>query len=136
VSPRALLFVSAFPFLTSAVYETLATLTLAVHALWILWMLSGAFLTRNHPVWRVIYLAGVLLTMFFAYTSGVCPLTDVENHFSDLAGGVGYQGGYIHHYLSQFVYLGDNFPSLAGLQMILLVLLALAILVNVRRLRF
>lgn len=129
---------SSFKFQVSSLHF-LATLTLAVHALWIIWMLMGAFLVRGRPRLKIIYIASVALTLFFAFTSGVCPLTDVENYFQERAGSSelrGYEAGFIHHYLSEFVYLGDHFPTLAGLQIILLLLLAIAILINFRRLRF
>lgn len=114
----------------------LATFTLFIHALWILWMLAGAFLVRKRPRLRVLYLICVALTMLIAFTRGICPLTDIEQYFEAHVGTPSYQGGFIHHYLSQFVYLGDNFPTLAGLQITLLLLLAIAILVNFRKLRF
>lgn len=126
-------------------YRSLATLTLAVHALWIIWMLAGAFLLpslhlagkgRGWGRLRFVYLISVVGTLFFAFTSGICPLTDVENYFEDRAGDPGYEAGFIHHYLSEFVYLGDHFPTLAGLQIILLLLLAIAILINFPHLRF
>ena len=113
-----------------------ATLTLAFHALWILWMLTGAFLVRKSPRLKTVYLVCVVVTMLIAFFRGICPLTDVEQYFAAQAGDSSYEGGFVHYYLSQLVYLGDHFDTAAGLQVTLLLLLAIAILVNFRKLRF
>ena len=118
-------------------FRLLATLTLFTHAVWIVWMLGGVFLIRSRLRLGVIYFISVLATLLFAFTRGICPLTDMESYFREKAGVQRYDTGFIEHYLSEFVYLGDHVETLAGLQMILLVLTALAILINFgRKLRF
>jgi hypothetical protein len=86
-------------------YSLAATVVVVIHALWIVWMFTGAFLPFG-KVWRNIHLCGVLLTVFFMVTRGLCPLTNLEVYLHELAGGEGYTGGFIAHYASAFVY-GD-----------------------------
>ena len=38
------------------------------------------------------------------FTGWVCPLTPLENHFRRLAGGMGYRGGFIEHYVIPIMY--------------------------------
>lgn len=86
-------------------YALAATVVVVIHALWIVWMFTGAFLPFGR-VWRNVHLGGVLLTVVFMATRGLCPLTDLEVYLQELAGREGYSGGFIAHYASAFVY-GD-----------------------------
>jgi hypothetical protein len=34
----------------------------------------------------------------------VCPLTPIENHYRQLAGQAGYEGGFVEHYIAPLIY--------------------------------
>jgi Protein of Unknown function (DUF2784) len=90
--------------LAAALYSGLATLVLAVHVLFILWVVFGAALTRSRPVLRRLHIAslvwGILTEVFYA----PCPLTYLENWLEQKAGVEPYQGGFLLHYLDKLVY--------------------------------
>jgi len=110
-------------------YSSAATAVVVIHALWIVWMLTGAFLPLGRR-WRTVHLGGVLLTILFMVTRGWCPLTDLEVYLRNLAGEEGYGGGFIAHYASAFVY-GDLISiTPAGLMMATILIGALAVVLK------
>jgi hypothetical protein len=110
-------------------YSLAATIVVVIHALWIVWMFTGAFLPFGRT-WRNIHLCGVLLTSVFMATRGLCPLTDLEVYLQNLAGRESYSGGFIAHYASAFVY-GDLIAiTPSGLMMATLFIAAVAIVLR------
>ena len=95
--------------LGKTVYAVLATATLLVHALFILWVVAGALLTRGRPVLGWIHIGSLLWGIFIEFTPGSCPLTTLENWLESLAGVQPYQGGFLLHYLDALVY-----PNVSG----------------------
>lgn len=84
-------------------YTALASFVLLVHALFILWVIFGALLTRSRPILRWLHIAslvwGVLTELLWP-----CPLTLLENWLEAKAGVEPYQGGFLLHYLDKLVY--------------------------------
>jgi hypothetical protein len=110
-------------------YDWAATAVVVIHALWIVWMLTGAFLPFGRA-WRTVHLCGVLLTVVFMVTLGVCPLTDLEVYLHNLAGEEGYTGGFIAHYAAAFVY-GDLIAvTPPGLMMATIFIASLAVVLR------
>jgi len=110
-------------------YSAAATVVVVIHALWIVWIFTGAFLPFGR-VWRNAHLCGVLLTGVFIVTRGLCPLTDLEVYLLNLAGREGYSGGFIAHYASAFVY-GDLIAiTPPGLMMATLFIAAVAMVLR------
>jgi hypothetical protein len=90
-------------------YELAATVIVVIHAFWIVWVIGGLFIAHMSRSLRTIHTGCALLTLGIMAMRGVCPLTDLEQHYDRLAGKASYQGGFIHHYAAAFVY-GDLIP--------------------------
>ena len=95
--------------LGKSVYAVLATATLLLHALFILWVAAGALFTRGRPVLSWIHIGSLLWGIFIELMPGNCPLTTLENWLESQAGVQPYQGGFLLHYLDALVY-----PNVSG----------------------
>jgi hypothetical protein len=85
-------------------YRLLADLTVAVHFLFMLFVVFGGLLLfwRKYAIW--LHLPAAAWGVFIELSGRICPLTPLENHFRNLAGVHGYQGDFIEHYLLQIIY--------------------------------
>ena len=103
-------------------YSTLATLVLLGHALFILWVVFGAFFTRSHPVLRWLHIGSLVWGILIELLLWPCPLTLLENWFESKAGVPPYQGGFLLHYLDELVYpnISAKALTIAGLLVCLL----------------
>ncbi len=86
------------------VYSALAISVLLLHALFILWVVFGALLTRSHPTLRWLHIASVVWGILTELIPWPCPLTLLENWLEAKAGVEPYQGGFLLHYLDKLVY--------------------------------
>ena len=94
----------------------LADAVLVVHGLFIVFVVTGGFLVVRWPVVRWFHLPAAAWGAAIEFGGWTCPLTPLENHFRRLAGGAGYTGGFIEHYLLPLIYP----PGLTrGIQVIL-----------------
>ena len=102
--------------LGKSVYAVLATATLLLHALFILWVAAGALFTRGRPVLSWIHIGSLLWGIFIELMPGNCPLTTLENWLESRAGVQPYQGGFLLHYLDALVYpnVSDTLLMVAG----------------------
>lgn len=91
-------------FIASDVYSGLAVSVLLMHALFILWVVFGAFLTRSRPVLRWLHIVSLVWGILAELLPWPCPLTILENWFEGKAGIEPYQGGFLLHYLDKLVY--------------------------------
>ena len=107
------------------VYRLLADLVVVVHALFVVFVLVGAFLALR---WRWIvwiHIPAAIWGVLIEYAGWICPLTPLENYLRRQAGEAEYTGDFIQHYL-----LGALYPQ--GLtRSTQLVLGSIALLVNV-----
>ena len=94
---RAVVVVSGF-------YSVLATLVLFIHALFVLWVVFGAFLARSRPLLRRLHIASLIWGILTDLLPWPCPLTLLENWLEQRAGIEPYQGGFLLHYLDKLVY--------------------------------
>src|ERR1700737_3567663 len=83
-------------------YSALATAGLFLHALFIVWVVFGAVLTRSRPVLRWLHIASLIWGILTGLLP--CPLTLLENWLEGKAGIEPYQGGFLLHYLDKLVY--------------------------------
>jgi Protein of Unknown function (DUF2784) len=90
--------------LTRDTYSALATSVLVVHALFILWVIFGAFLTRSRPKLRWLHFASLVWGMLTELLLWPCPLTWLEDWLESKAGIEPYQGGFLLHYLDKVIY--------------------------------
>ena len=86
------------------VYSALAVFVLLVHALFIVWVVFGAFVTRSRPILRWLHIASLVWGILTELLPWPCPLTVLENWLEAKAGVQPYQGGFLLHYLDKLVY--------------------------------
>src|SRR6202021_3258716 len=95
---------AASAYVASDFYYALATAVLFLHALFILWVVFGALLTRSRPVLRWLHIASLVWGILTEVLPWPCPLTLLENW---LEGGARLEpnlGGFLLHYLDKLVY--------------------------------
>jgi hypothetical protein len=107
---------AASAFVASGFYSVLATAVLFLHALFILWVVFGALLTRSRPDLRWLHIASLLWGILTEVLPWPCPLTLLENWLEGRAGLEPYQGGFLLHYLDKLVYpdISANVLTIAG----------------------
>jgi hypothetical protein len=92
-------------------YRLLANTVVAVHGLFVLFVVLGGFLA-----WRWRWVAAVHLPcaawgVLIEYRQWICPLTPLENHLRAKAGEQGYHGGFIEHYVLPAIYPSGLTPQ-------------------------
>jgi len=85
-------------------YSALAILVLFLHALFILWVVFGALLTRSRSILQWLHIASLVWGILTELLPWPCPLTLLENWLEGKAGVEPYQGGFLLHYLDKLVY--------------------------------
>jgi hypothetical protein len=85
-------------------YSTLAVCVLVLHALFILWVVFGALLTRSRPILRWLHIISLVWGILTELLPWPCPLTVLENWLEGKVGVEPYQGGFLLHYLDKLVY--------------------------------
>ena len=85
-------------------YRTLADAILVVHMGFILFVVGGGFLVRRWRGVAWVHLPAVAWGALIEFMGWVCPLTPLEIWARSRAGGTGYSGGFIEHYLLPVVY--------------------------------
>jgi hypothetical protein len=95
------------------VYRVLADAVLLIHLGFILFVVFGALLVARRPRLLPVHLAAAAWGVGIEMLGAICPLTYLENHMRLLAGGSGYGGGFVEHYLLPLIYPG---PLTRGLQ--------------------
>jgi hypothetical protein len=86
------------------VYSALASAVLVLHALFIVWVVFGALLTRSRPILRWWHIVSLIWGIVTELVPWPCPLTLLENWGEQKAGIEPYQGGFLLHYLDKLVY--------------------------------
>ena len=109
------------------VYKVLADLTVLVHFLWILFILSGVIfvLKRSKIAW--VHLGGLLFSLVLNLFGWYCPLTHLENYLHSLhPGHLTYGGSFIAHYMEQIVYpeLPEKIVRIGGILFVCLNMIA------------
>ena len=81
-----------------------ADLIVLVHFIFIVFVGLGGLLAIRW--WRIsfIHIPCVLWGSLIELRGWICPLTPLEQHFRELAGGSGYSGGFIEHYVMPLIY--------------------------------
>jgi hypothetical protein len=109
------------------IYRLLANLTLVTHFCFVLFAIFGGLLVlRWRWMWKL-HLPALAWGFLVQYFVWVCPLTDWENHFRELAGEAGYEGGFIEYFISAIIYPGAVTPQIHLLLAISLVVFNLLI---------
>ena len=84
--------------------QGLAALVLAIHLVWILWVIFGALWTRGRPWLTALHLASIIWGIIAEVGPWSCPLTILEEHFETAAGLHSWTGDFLVHYLDAIVY--------------------------------
>jgi hypothetical protein len=98
-------------FLFAVPYAALAGVVLAVHLVWIFWVILGALLTRQRPLLAGLHIVSVIYGIVIEIAPWPCPLTLAEQWLQGKAGMTHYTEGFLVHYLGALVY-PDVPPSL------------------------
>jgi len=76
-------------------YSALATAVLFLHAIFIVWVVFGAVLTRSRPILRWLHIVSLIWGILTELLPWPCPLTLLENWLEQKAGVEPYQGGFL-----------------------------------------
>src|SRR5258708_8810562 len=90
--------------LAAGFYSALATSVLVVHALFILWVILGAFLARSRPLLRWLHIVSLVWGIITELLPWPCPLTLLEDWLERRAGINPYHGGVVLHDLEKLFY--------------------------------
>ena len=93
-----------------SLYSGLAVSVLVLHALFILWVVFGAFLVWSRPVLRWLHIVSLVWGILTEVLYWPCPLTFAENALEQRTRIQPYQGGFLLHYLDKLIY-PDISPS-------------------------
>lgn len=82
----------------------LADVVLLLHFTFVLFVVLGGLLVLKYPRLAWVHLPVALWGIIVEWIGFVCPLTPLENALRRLAGGGGYRGGFIEHYITAVLY--------------------------------
>ena len=85
-------------------YGFLADLVLVGHLAFVAFAALGGLLALRWAKAAWVHLPAVAWGAFIEVSGGVCPLTPLENRLREAAGGAGYEGGFVEHYLVPLLY--------------------------------
>ncbi len=85
-------------------YRILADGVMVVHFTFIVFVAVGAVLAWRWPALVWLHLPGVAWGVGTVVIGFPCPLTPLEKALRRLAGGEGYQGGFVDHYIEDVIY--------------------------------
>ncbi|HZM09650.1 MAG TPA: DUF2784 domain-containing protein [Candidatus Limnocylindrales bacterium] len=103
-------------------YSALAVSVLLLHALYILWVVFGALLTRSRPILRWLHVGSLVWGILTELLPWPCPLTVLENWLEGNAGVEPEKSGFLLHYLDKLVYPNISSTALTIAAVIICVL--------------
>jgi hypothetical protein len=86
------------------IYRTLADLILALHLVFVLFVVLGGLLVLRWPRAAWLHIPAAIWGVLIEYTGWICPLTPLENSLRTRGGEAGYNGGFIEHYIQPLLY--------------------------------
>jgi hypothetical protein len=86
------------------IYRALADLILALHLVFVLFVVLGGLLVLRWPRVAWLHIPAAIWGVLIEYTGWICPLTPLENSFRARGGQAGYSGGFIEHYIQPLLY--------------------------------
>ncbi len=85
-------------------YEFLATFTLIIHFLFIVYVILGGLLFFIKPWTLYFHIPAFLYGVYVEFTQSICPLTYLENFFLSKAKIATYSTSFIQNYLIPIIY--------------------------------
>ena len=86
------------------VFAFLATLVLAIHVVWIVWVIFGWLAVRNRVILRWLHFASLIYGIVIEIVPWPCPLTLLEQWLESEAGIAPYRQPFLVHYLEAVIY--------------------------------
>ena len=96
-------------------YRVLADAVVFVHLGFILFVAAGGLLAWRWPALLWAHLPALAWATGTVTIGFPCPLTSLEKGLRDWAGGDGYEGGFVDHYIEDVVYPGEYSAALRAL---------------------
>jgi len=90
--------------LSPRVAEFLADAVLGAHALFVVFVIVGAFLALRWPRLVWLHIPAVIWGVWIEFSGNICPLTPLENSLREAAGLTAYSGDFIGHYVTTVLY--------------------------------
>jgi hypothetical protein len=81
-----------------------ADLLVVIHFAFIAFVVLGGLLVLKWGRVAILHIPCALWGVLIILNGWGCPLTPLERHFREAAGGVGYTGGFIDHYVMPLIY--------------------------------
>lgn len=85
-------------------YRVLADGVLVLHLAFVAFVVLGGLLVLRWPAFAWIHLPAALWGAVVELTGWICPLTPLEQRWRLRAGSGGYEGGFIDHYVTLWLY--------------------------------
>jgi len=85
-------------------YRVLADLVVVLHFAFIILVVAGGFLALRWRWAPILHVPAAFWGVLVEVAGKPCPLTPLENALRRAAGGEGYSGGFIEHYLAPAIY--------------------------------
>ncbi|MBC8439057.1 MAG: DUF2784 domain-containing protein [Deltaproteobacteria bacterium] len=85
-------------------YLILANIILAVHLLFIIFVVFGSLFVFYKKWFSFLHIPAVIWGILIEFTGWICPLTPLENHFRIIAGQSGYKHSFVQQYLLKIIY--------------------------------
>jgi hypothetical protein len=82
----------------------LADLLVLLHLLFVVFVVAGGFLLLRWPKIAWLQLPAAVWGAAIEFSSGICPLTPLENHLRALGGEAGYSVSFVERYLTPILY--------------------------------
>jgi Protein of Unknown function (DUF2784) len=82
----------------------LADAVLVVHLMFVLFVGLGALLVLRWPRLAWVHLPAAVWGAYVEFSGRICPLTPLEVDLRRRAGEAGYEGGFIEHYATAWIY--------------------------------
>lgn len=82
----------------------LADLLVVLHLLFVAFVVAGGFLLLRWPKIAWLQVPAAVWGAAIEFSSGICPLTPLENHLRALGGEAGYSVSFIERYLMPILY--------------------------------
>jgi len=90
-----------------SLYDLLADLVLLLHLAFVIFVVAGGLLALRWPRATWIHLPCAAWGAFIEFAGWICPLTPLENRLRQAAGGAGFEGGFVEHYVIPLLYPGN-----------------------------
>jgi len=85
-------------------YHLLADLVVSLHVLFVVFVVAGGLLVLRWPRVAWVHVPAAVWGALIEFAGWVCPLTPLEKSLRARAGGGGYEGGFIEHYMLPLLY--------------------------------